>query len=241
MKPSVKILSLALTVTLVTSTGISITAQAATKPTPKATPKASAKVADKTTFSKKSTKTPAKKKVVKKKTTKKKTSVKYKPLPTAAPKCVPKVPKKFSGVFISTPKGDAELVCVLAEKATLLSEIQACDKKVCAVIFVAAATRCKWWEVQSIVVGRYADVLGNLQTLAKGSSARELKTIILISKEPVEDYAEILNMKAFCRNDIAIGKIPSNTFTPNPELAPSPSNSPTADPAPAASPTATAS
>lgn len=217
-----RIFTLALALNLVTSVGISSPTVAATKPTPKSTPKASTKSTDKTKSSKKA---------------KKKSSVKYKPLPTSSPKCVPKVPKKFSGVFISTPKGEAELVCALAEKSTLLSEIQACEKKVCAVIFVAAATRCNWWEVQSIVIGRYADVLGNLQTLAKGSKAREVRTIILVSKEPVEDYAEILNMKAFCRNDEIAGKIPSNRFTPNPELAPTPIPTPTATPTPTISPT----
>lgn len=126
---------------------------------------------------------------------------------------------------------------VLSAKTTLLSEIRACEKRVCAVVYVAAEEKCKWWEVQAIVIGKYADVLGNLQTLAKGTKARERKTIILISQEPVEDYAEILNMKAFCRNDPIIGKIPSNTFTPNPDLAPTPAATPAggASPTPAAS------
>ena len=126
---------------------------------------------------------------------------------------------------------------VLSAKTTLLSEIRACEKRVCAVVYVAAEEKCKWWEVQAIVIGKYADVLGNLQTLAKGTKARERKTIILISQEPVEDYAEILNMKAFCRNDPITGKIPSNTFTPNPDLAPTPGATPVggASPTPAAS------
>mgnify|MGYP003339044167 CR=1 FL=1 len=168
-----------------------------------------------------------KKKAPAKKSTPKKRP-RYKPLPTTPPKCLPKVPKNFVGVYISTPKGDKELICVLAQKETLTSTIQACQEKVCAVIYVASSTPCKWWEVQSIVVGKYADVLGNLQSNAKGSKAGELKTIILISKEPVEDYAEILNMKAFCRNDALPEKIPANIFTPNPELAPSPTPSTTA-------------
>ncbi len=84
--------------------------------------------------------------------------------------------------------------------------------------------------MQSIVIGRYADVLGNIKTLAKGSKAKEVKTIILISQEPVEEYAEILNMKAFCRNDKIVGKIPSNIFTPNPELTPAPVPSPSPSP-----------
>ena len=122
---------------------------------------------------------------------------------------------------------------MLSAKTTLLSEIRACEKRVCAVVYVASSSKCKWWEVQSIVIGRYADVLGNLQTFAKGSKAKEVKTIILISQEPVEDYAEILNMKAFCRNDEITGKIPNNIFTPNPELVPTPA--PTPAPTPTAS------
>ena len=221
---------------LSTSTAISLSADAASKPSPKPSAKAKKAPAKKTV--KKPTKKPAKKKVVKKKTAKKKP--KYKSLPTTPPKCLPKVPKKLDGVYISPPKGEEELICVAAGNNYLLSALQACQKKVCQVIYVASSTECKWWEVQSIVIGKYADVLGNLRTLAKGSKARELRTIVLISKEPVEDYAEILNMTAFCRSDAITGKIPSNTFTPNPALAPAPTPSPsgTATSTPTPAPTA---
>ena len=190
----------------------SLNASAATKPTPKATSAAKSKE-------------------------KKKARKISKPLPSPSPKWPPKGFREVDGVYISTPKSEKELVGVLSAKTTLLSEIRACEKRVCAVVYVAAEEKCKWWEVQAIVIGKYADVLGNLQTLAKGTKARERKTIILISQEPVEDYAEILNMKAFCRNDPITGKIPSNTFTPNPDLAPSPGATPvgTASPTPAAS------
>lgn len=224
---------LAITVTfllaLSTSTAISFSADAASKPSPKPSAKAKKEPAKKKTVKK-----PAKKKVVKKKPRKI-----SKPIPSPAPKWPPKGFQEVDGVYISTPKNEKELVGVLSAKTALLSEIRACEKKVCAVVYVASEKKCKWWEVQGIVVGKYADVLGNLQTLAKGSKARERKTIILISNEPVEEYAEILNMKAFCRNDAITGKIPSNTFTPNPDLSPAPT--PTASGAPTASPTPTAS
>ena len=208
-----------------TNTGFAIHATAESKPTPKATKKSEVK------------KKPVKKKVVKKP---RKIS---KPLPSPSPKWPPRGFKKADNVYISTPKSEKELVGVLSAKTTLLSEIRACDKQVCAVIYVASAEKCKWWEVQSIVIGRYADVLGNLQTLAKGSKAREVKTIILVSKEPVEDYAEILNMRAFCRNDQVTGKIPSNRFTPNPELVPTPTPTltPTLAPTPTSNPSLAAS
>lgn len=180
-------------------------AAAASKPSPKPT-----------------SKKPSTKKVIKKVTKKRKIS---RPLPSPSPKWPPKGFKEVGGVYISSPKSEKELVGVLSAKTNLLSEIRSCEKNVCAVVYVASEKKCAWWDVQAIVVGRYADVLGNLQTLAKGSKAREVKTIILISQEPVENYAEILNMKAFCRNDGAIGEIPSNTFTPNPDLSPTPTAS----------------
>ena len=196
----------------VTTVVPSQSASAATKPTPKATSSAESKA-------------------------KKKARKISKPLPSPSPKWPPKGFREVDGVYISTPKSEKELVGVLSAKTTLLSEIRACEKRVCAVVYVAAEEKCKWWEVQAIVIGKYADVLGNLQTLAKGTKARERKTIILISQEPVEDYAEILNMKAFCRNDPITGKIPSNAFTPNPDLAPAPGATPVggASPPPAAS------
>jgi hypothetical protein len=209
-----------------TNIGFAINATAESKPSPKATKKSEVK------------KKPAKKKPVKKKVVKKPRKI-SKPLPSPSPKWPPKGFKRANNVYISTPKSEKELVGVLSANNTLLNAVKACDKQVCAVIYVASAEKCKWWEVQSIVIGRYADVLGNLQTLAKGSKAKEVKTIILISKEPVEDYAEILNMKAFCRNDEITGKIPSNRFTPNPELAPTPSPSPTPTVTPTLIPTPT--
>jgi hypothetical protein len=211
-------------------------AYASNKPTPKASPSSEAKSKKKVTKKK-----VTKKKVTKKKVTKKKPRKISKPIPSPAPKWPPKGFREVDGVYISTPKSEKELVGVLSAKTTLLSEIRACEKNVCAVIYVASERACKWWQVQSIIIGRSADVLGNLQTLAKGSKARERKTIILISKEPVEEYAEILNMKAFCRNDAVSGKVPSNTFTPNPALAPTPTPSPTATPTETASPASSAS
>jgi hypothetical protein len=171
---------------------------------------------------------------VKKKPVKKKPRKISTPIPSPSPKWPPKGFQEVDGVYISTPKSERELVGVLSATTTLLSEIRACEKRVCAVVYVASETKCKWWEVQSIIVGKYADVLGNLKTLATGTKAKERKTIILISQEPVEDYAEILNMRASCRNDEKVGKIPSNAFTPNPDLAP------ISSPSPSPSPTSTA-
>ena len=192
----------------------SVNANAVTKPSPKASSAAQKKEV-------------TKKKPVKKKPVKKKPRKISKPLPSPSPKWPPKGFQEVDGVYISTPKSEKELIGVLSAKTTLLSEIRACEKRVCAVVYVASESKCKWWEVQAIVIGKYADVLGYLQTLAKGTKARERKTIILISEEPVEDYAEILNMKAFCRNDPIAGEIPSNTFTPNPDLASATNPTPT--------------
>lgn len=202
----------------ISSSVITASASSASNPTPKASPTAKKKTATK----------PAKKKP-KKKPAKKPRKI-SKPIPSPSPKWPPKGFKEVDGVYISTPKSERELVGVLSAKTTLLSEIKACEQQVCAVIYVASETKCKWWEVESIVIGRYADVLGNLRTLAKGTKAKERKTIILISKEPVENYAEILNMKAYCRNDAVVGKVPSNTFTPNPALVPTPAATPAATP-----------
>ena len=228
MRRKFQILGSALALLLLCSTSsfvISAGASAASTPKPKSSP----------TAKKKPAKKPAKK------TTKKKPAPRKisKPIPSPSPKWPPKGFKAVDGVYISTPKSERELVGVLSAKTTLLSEIQACDKRVCAVVYVASKSKCNWWEVQSIVIGRYADVLGNLRTLAGTSKAREIKTIILISKEPVESYAEILNMRAFCRNDKRVGKVPSNTFTPNPELAPTPSATASPAPTPDSSPAAT--
>lgn len=223
-----------------TTFAISPTANAANNPQPKTSPSAKKKEVTKKKAPDKKVQKKVKKKAEKKpkKKPKKKPRKISRPIPSPSPKWPPKGFREIDGVYISTPKSERELVGVLSAKTTLLSEIRACEERVCAVIYVASQTKCKWWEVQSIVIGRYADVLGNLRTLAKGTKAKERKTIILISKEPVEDYAEILNMKAFCRNDAVAGKIPSNTFTPNPALAATPAATPTQSPPVAPNPTA---
>ena len=100
--------------------------------------------------------------------------------------------------------------------------IECCYEFACLGIFVGSETGCDWWEVSSNVLGiDPADptkriIYGSLTTLVSGSKARTIKTILLVSDEPIADDLGIGAYTANCRTGTPTGKIPSNTYTKSP-------------------------
>ena len=100
--------------------------------------------------------------------------------------------------------------------------IKYCDEVACLGIFVGSETGCDWWEVSSNVLGiDPADptkriIYGSLTTLVAGSKARTIKTILLVSDEPIADGLGISAYTANCRTGTTTQKIPSNTYTKSP-------------------------
>ena len=195
-----KLISILISITLL----ITVHASAATSnPTPK--PGASKAKVDK--------KPVKKKKVVKKK----------KKLPAKKQlKWPPPGFEKKAGLYAKTATPKELLIAGTENKYIQKNLIEYCDEVACLGIFVGSEIGCDWWEVSSNVLGiDPADptkriIYGSLTTLVSGSKARTIKTILLVSDEPIADDLGIGAYTANCRTETPTGKIPSNTYTKSP-------------------------
>jgi hypothetical protein len=197
-------------------------ADAATKtPTPTPTTKASVKASPKatvkpTTSAKPTAKATSKPTVKATSPTTAKPAVSAEPTVSAKPK--PKPRKKIrltpspkpkwppvdfefeSGIYAKVPTSK-ELVSVISAKTNLASQVKACSEFVCGAVQVAAETGCVWWEVNSQVLSKEGVILGNLRTISTPSAVKEIKTILLISPEPIETLEYISNIEVACNQD----------------------------------------
>ena len=164
------------------------TAKATAKPTTKATakatttakPSATAKTTSTSTAKPSAKATPTKKKVVKKKP-KAKVSVTPSPKPAWPP-------KGFSvegEVYAKLPSAK-ELVSLISANTYLEKQIKECTKFICGAVQVAAENGCIWWQVVASVSDGQGIKLGEMTKSFAGSAAKEFKTLLLISPEPLE-------------------------------------------------------
>ena len=197
-------------------------AQAATtkpspKPTVKSTVKASVKPTTKATAKPTATASAITKPTIKP-TVKPKPKPKPKPrkkirlTPSPKPKWPPVGFEYESGIYAKVPTSK-ELVSVISAKTNLASQVKACEEFVCGAVQVASEAGCVWWEVNSGVLSKEGVVLGSLRTIATGSEVREIKTILLISPEPIETLEYISNIEVACNQDPRPQGASASTYT----------------------------
>ena len=189
----------------------------ATAATPKPSPKPTS------TKAKVVKKPVVKKPVVKKPATKKKVVRKKKNFPTKKPlKWPPPGFEKKGALYAKTATPKELLIAGTENKYIQQNLIEYCEKFACLGIFVGSETGCDWWEITSNVLGiDPADptkriIYGSLTTLMAGSKAKTVKTILLVSEEPIADGLGVGGYTANCRIGTPTGKIPSNTYTKSP-------------------------
>ena len=174
---------------------LSITSAVAASPSAKPTPKAGADAATKATKKPVVKKKTEKKPAVKKKAVKKKKKKKLPPLQPVL--CFGKSwpPSRFTQngeVFAKIPTA-AQLQCEASDnyksaKVLLKDDLKKCDDFACGTVTVASETGCTWWEVKStferidLKSGKIEATLGTLRTLSKGTKAKNLQSIMLISE-----------------------------------------------------------
>jgi hypothetical protein len=105
-----------------------------------------------------------------------------------------------SGIYAKIPTSK-ELVSVISAKTNLASQVKACSEFVCGAVQVAAESGCVWWEVNSQVLSKEGVILGDLRTISTPSAVKEIKTILLISPEPIETLEYISNIEVICHQD----------------------------------------
>ncbi|CAN2179636.1 hypothetical protein MCEMRE22_00269 [Candidatus Nanopelagicaceae bacterium] len=192
-----------------------VTSKATAKPTAKATVKPTAKptTTSKTTAKPTTTSTSTAKPTVKPKPKPKpKPRKKIKVSPSPKPKWPPVGFEYETGIYAKVPTSK-ELVGVISAKGNLASQVAACSKFICGAVQVAAEPGCVWWEVNSKVYGQNKELIGNLRTIAGQSLAREIKTILLISPEPLESLEYVSSIEVVCHQEAKPENTQTVTFT----------------------------
>lgn len=219
MGATVKKLALILAIALLSTSSSALAATKKATPSPTATAKATSKPTSKPTV-----KPTVKPTASASATDSTKPTVKPKPKPKPKPKKPvrkspsPKPtwpPSEFafeSGVYAKVPSSK-ELIGILSARTTLASQVEACTKFVCGAVLVASEPGCRWWEVNSRVFAQDKTVIGSLQTIAGASKPKEIKTILLISPEPLDSLEYITGIEVVCHQEEKPSGYPSVTFT----------------------------
>ena len=181
------------------------TAKPTVKPTAKATAKPTVSASPTATTTAKATVKPKPKPKPKPKKTARKS-------PSPKPKWPPAGFAIESGVYAKVPSSK-ELIGILSARSTLASQVEACTKFVCGAVLVASEPGCRWWAVNSRVYAPDKRVIGSLQTISGASKPKEIKTILLISPEPLESLEYITGIEVVCHQEEKPSGYPSVTFT----------------------------
>ena len=206
-------LLLALTLSVSTLTSLDAATAATKKPTPTVTTKGTAKATAKakpTTTAKPSAS--AKPTVKPKPKPKPKPRKKTKLPPSPSPKWPPAGFVFESGVYAKVPTSK-QLVSVISAKRSLAKQVKDCSKFVCGAVQVAAEPGCQWWEVNSNVYSQEKVLLGNLKTISGTSSPFEVKTILLVSPEPIETLEFITDIEVICHQNPKPQGATGSTYT----------------------------
>jgi hypothetical protein len=192
---------------LLLALALAVSGSAATAATKKPTPKPTTKVTAKATA--KATAQPT---VKPKPKPKPKPRKKVKISPSPKPKWPPVGFEYETGIYAKIPTSK-ELVGVISAKGNLASQVAACSKFICGAVQVAAEPGCLWWEVNSKVYAQNKDLIGNLRTITGQSLAREIKTILLISPEPLESLEYVSSIEVVCHQEAKPEGTQTVTFT----------------------------
>ena len=209
MKKLAMLISLSLLFSSTSALAATKSPQPTAKPTAKATAKATAKSTIKATAKATSVATTKPKPKPKPKPKKRK---KIKLTPSPKPKWPPAGFANQEGVYAKVPS-KKELVGVISAKKNLAAQVEACTKFVCGAVQVASEPGCVWWEVNSRVFAPDKTAIGTLQTIAESSKPKEIKTILLISPEPLESQEYVSNVQVVCHQEAKPADYPSVTFT----------------------------
>ncbi len=143
----------------------------------------------------------------------KKPRPKPKVLVSPSPKWPPAGFKYQDGVYAKVPTSK-QLVSIISAKRSLATQVKACSEFVCGAVQVVSDPGCLWWEVNSHVYSQEQVVLGKLMTTAGTTAPQEIKTILLISPEPIETLEFITDIEVVCHQEPKPAGIKKSTYTP---------------------------
>ena len=103
--------------------------------------------------------------------------------------------------------------------AQTVEGVPICEKYSCGAVQVASVTGCTWWVVTASVKGatsledKTVKLFGTVRTTIGRTAAKKYSTILLVSSEPIELRHSVSNIKAVCRTDVPVEKVPGTTYT----------------------------
>jgi hypothetical protein len=113
-----------------------------------------------------------------------------------------------------------ELVGLVSAKSSLALQIKECAEFTCGAVQIASNLPCIWWEISASVVGatsaqdRTLKKFGSVRTTSGRSAAREIKTILIITSEPLGEGHIVDGISVVCHQDPPQEVIPTSIYTP---------------------------
>lgn len=142
----------------------------------------------------------------------KKPNPKSKISPSPSPKWPPAGFTFDAGVYARVPSSK-QLVSLISAKRVLASQVKSCRKFVCSAVQVAAEPGCQWWEINSNVYSKERVLLGKLRSIAGATAPFEIKTVLLVSPEPIETLEFITDIEVVCNQEPRPTGIKNSTYT----------------------------
>jgi len=103
--------------------------------------------------------------------------------------------------------------------AKTIDGVPICEKYSCGAVQVASLIGCTWWVITADVKGAISSedttikTFGSVRTTMGQTGAKKYATVLIVSQEPIELLHTVSNIKAVCRNDVPVEKIPGTTYT----------------------------
>lgn len=97
-----------------------------------------------------------------------------------------------------------------------------CEKYSCGAVQVASLTGCTWWVITADIKGatsledKTLKLFGSVRTTIGGTGAKKYSTVLIVSSEPIKLLHFVTNIKASCRKDVPVEKVPGTTYTVTP-------------------------
>jgi hypothetical protein len=148
------------------------------------------------------------------------------PSPVWPPKGFTK--SKDGNVFVKIPTAK-ELVGLASNDKVLtkalaktIDGVPVCEKYSCGAIQVVSLTGCTWWVVTADIKGatslddKTLKLFGSVRTTIGATASKKYSTILIISSELIELGHFVANIKASCRKDVPVEKVPGTTYTVTP-------------------------
>jgi hypothetical protein len=145
------------------------------------------------------------------------------PSPVWPPKGFTK--SKDGNTFIKIPTAK-ELVglasndkLLTAALAQTVDGVRVCEKFSCGAAQVTSFDGCKWWVITASLKGvtspedKTIKLFGTVRTTIGRTSAKKYTTVLIVSGEPIELRHTVSSIKAVCRTDVPVEKVPGTTYT----------------------------